>query len=346
MRIKKRYLTLLARDIPFRKKLKVLEWNLRNHDLWGPFPLFAQIEVDSRCNLSCIMCNRRNFADGSYLTLDQFKEIIDKLGNTICHIVPYGFGESLLNKDFVPMMEYAKSKGILFSLTTNGTKILEHDFVRLLKLKLTYIQFSIDHSDPATYEEIRPGSNWDLIQRNFKYLVRERDLLYGNSRLRPKINITTSLRLDTIDQIPAMIDLKDQMKADYIRFRDMVWQYDTGPSTKNNSIKANLSEEEINKIIEPFKDRKDVIFHLGQPKQRTCIWPKDNLYINANGEITVCACGYEDFPILGNIFEMNSIMDIWNTEVWDEMRQGVIDAEGDYRFCQGCEGWSKDLSDV
>jgi len=348
MRVKKKNLTMLLRKIPLRKKLKLIEWNLRNHDLWGPFPLFAQIEVDATCNLSCIMCVRNRLTTGQRLSLDQFKEIIDKLDKAgVMHIIPYGQGEALMHKDFVKMMSYVRSKGMLWSLVTNGTRMNDkyHDMIRLLKARPTYIAFSIDVPDPEMYEEIRPGAKFEEVKENFKNLVSLRDEMFeGKSRREtPQIDITTPLRLDTIHMLPEMIIMKDEWGANRIRFRDMVWGYDEGPSHKNNSIIQNMTSEEIELIMSVYKERNDIIWWLQAPTKRVCTWPKDSFYIDSIGDIRVCACGAETFEVLGNMFKIKDfIKDFWNGDTWNRVREETITGEHGEDFCKTCDAWHPD----
>ena len=346
MRIKKKNLTLIARKIPIRKKLKVIEWNLRNHDLWGPFPLYAQIEVDAGCNLNCTMCSRNRFNTNAKLSLSQFKEIIDKLNYSVCHIAPWGYGESLLNPDFVSMMEYVRKKGMLFSLVTNGTLLHKHDMRKLLKLKPMYIMVSIDVPNAKEYEKIRLGADWDIVKENFANLVELRNELYISKYDKPKINITSSIGMHTMHHISNLIKLKDEWKADLIRFRDMVWIYDKGPSIKSNSIRENMSKEQIDALIEPYKERKDIIWWLHKPIKRLCIWPKNNTYIDSRGNVMICGCGAETFTILGNIFEVNSIMDIWNNEIFNRVREETITGEHGFNFCKACDSWAENCGDI
>jgi len=339
---------MLARKIPLRKKLKVIEWNLRNHDLYGPFPLFAQIETDARCNLNCVMCVRNRLASNKRMELNEFKEVIDKMGSGLCHIIPYGQGEALMNEDFVPMMEYVRENGMLWSLVTNGMRVNEkyHDIRRLVELQPTYIAFSIDVPDKVLYEEIRPGSDMDVVRENFKNLVAIRDELWADAprREKPMIDLTTPLRMDTVHFIDDMLKLKEEWGADRIRFRDMVWAYEEGPSVKSNSIRENMEPADIDKLMAPYKNRNDIIWWLHKATKRICTWPKDSIYVDANGEIMICACGAEDFEILGNIFEMNDIFDIWNTPKWDRVRQETVDGMHGKGFCETCDSWAEDHS--
>lgn len=354
MRIKRKYLTLMGRDIPWRKKLKVLEWTLRQHDMWGPFPLEAQIDIESRCNANCIMCNRGRFIKGQQMSFETFKEVINKFGSGLCIIIPYGFGEPLLHQDFVPMMEYAKSKGILYSINTNGSVLHKHDLKRMLAVNPTAITISIDHYKPDEYERIRRGLKFDVLERNVRELVRVRNEMFPNPKGRekwkvPLIQITTPMGVKEFldeDFIPQMLKMKDDWGVDNIVFKDFVWQFDMGPSVESNSIRQNIDADEIQAKMDRYKHRNDITWKLSWQGKMRCVLPKRYVYVADTGDLHICGCNAEHWPVLGNIHEIDSIMDVWNKSGWRQMVKDMLEAKSDYQFCRSCEGWGEDKSEI
>ena len=82
--------------------------------IWGR-PVNITIEPANVCNLKCPICetgdgtlNRRK----KFLSLDDFKIIIDKIYKHTNTILYYFMGETFLNKTWVDQVQYAKSKGI------------------------------------------------------------------------------------------------------------------------------------------------------------------------------------------------------------------------------------------
>ena len=85
-------------------------------------PLSGQIELTYRCNLHCIHCYCKGSEDiGNELTTSAWKEILDELHREGCLWITLTGGEPLLRDDFMDIYHYARRKGFLISLFTNGT---------------------------------------------------------------------------------------------------------------------------------------------------------------------------------------------------------------------------------
>ena len=342
-KFKRKHLTYLLRDIPLRKKLKVLEWIIRQHKLWGPFPLYAKIEIDSRCNLKCEMCQRTKIVDNSYLSMEQFQEIVTKLGPGLCDVHVHGYGESLLNPHYFEMMEWLKQKGILFGLVTNGT-LLDTDEKRrrLLKLRPTVIQFSIDAADKETYERIRKGANFEKVRENFMELVKIREELYLiRDRNTPQLNLYNVLTMNNLDQIGPMIELKDEWGADILAFSDLAWNNQFGTSTFDLCVRENMRASEVDKLLKPYRKRKDVVFHLKNDAFRSCDYPALHSYIDVTGKIYPCTCtpGADDDLGFGYIWDIEDIKEVYQSQVYNEFREKSRLGQLDGKSCRRCLQW-------
>lgn len=89
-------------------------------------PLFAVIELTERCNLRCAHCYIHDPARDSEikpkeLTTEQWYRVFDELAEAGCLWMTWTGGEILFRSDFVALYRYAKAKGFLITLFTNGT---------------------------------------------------------------------------------------------------------------------------------------------------------------------------------------------------------------------------------
>ena len=77
------------------------------------------IEITNACNLNCPFCikNKRKI---NYMTLDNYKYIIDKINNYTREIYLHILGEPLLHPNIIEFIEYANNKNLLVNITTNG----------------------------------------------------------------------------------------------------------------------------------------------------------------------------------------------------------------------------------
>ncbi len=100
-------------------------------------PLSVSIEVTRRCPLDCLHCyNNLAMADqearSRELTTEEHFRLLDDLADLGCLWLLYTGGEIFARKDFLEIYTYAKQKGFLITLFTNGTLITERvaDYLR------------------------------------------------------------------------------------------------------------------------------------------------------------------------------------------------------------------------
>ena len=132
-----------------------------------PAPRIYQLEITNFCNLKCPMCPRKKMTrDIGFMDFDFFKRIIDQLDRPQA-IELFGFGESVLHKNFLQMVEYCKNKGHYTVLATNGTKSMLHKYDIL-----DFIVFDLDSEIKKVYESIRVGSNYYKVRRNIERFLK------------------------------------------------------------------------------------------------------------------------------------------------------------------------------
>ena len=93
-------------------------------------PLQVSIEVTRRCPLECLHCYN-NLPMGDLdarqreLSKEEHFRMLDELVEKGCFWILYTGGEIFARKDFLEIYTYAKKKGFLITLFTNGTIINE-----------------------------------------------------------------------------------------------------------------------------------------------------------------------------------------------------------------------------
>lgn len=360
MKIKKRYLRYLVKPVSFSRKLRVAWWNMKHvlkfwkHPLWGPFPTYAKIEIDQRCNLACIYCYRESgITSNKFMTYDRFKDVVDKLGPGLCEVWPHGFGEPMRNPMFFEMMSYLKEKGIMWGLSTNGTYLNQKTIPKLLELKPINIRISFDAGERERYERIRIGAHFDIVVENIKRLVSERDKMYPKgTKNRPLVSLYCVLSMNTLDQIEPMIALKEKIGADLLTFSDLAWNNDFKDSYKSNAIRQMLSYSQLKDMFKKYtRDGVSFTFTRNVDDIRECGYPKYHAYVHANGDFYPCTCvpGFE--PPLFNIFtDVDDWKDLYklydNSLLFNDFRESSLTGQQKSLACKSCLQWGCDLIDV
>lgn len=98
------------------------------------------------CNLNCRHCYME--ADNAHhqgeLTTDEAKKFIDDLAAYRVPALLFSGGEPLMRPDFFALAEYARSKGVRPTLSTNGTLINRETAQRIKDMGVTYVGISLD----------------------------------------------------------------------------------------------------------------------------------------------------------------------------------------------------------
>lgn len=154
---------------------KEIEWNeleeiLSNKAIIQQLPTSVTLELTYRCNLSCIHCyvcyhNCSNDHHDTYnpnleLNTNGVFKLLDKLEKFgIFHITLTG-GDPLIREDFEEIYLYAKKKGFLITLFTNGILLNDHYKSLLSEFPPKNVEISIYGMTEKVHESITkcPGS--------------------------------------------------------------------------------------------------------------------------------------------------------------------------------------------
>jgi len=131
------------------------------HNKKEHYPWNGQIELTYRCNLDCIHCYCKGSEDkGKELTTGEWKEILDEIHQEGCVWLALTGGEPLIREDFLEIYAYAKEKGFIITIFTNGC-LLTEEIINYLKKSPPYcIEITLNGITKNTYEAITqiPGS--------------------------------------------------------------------------------------------------------------------------------------------------------------------------------------------
>ena len=122
-------------------------------------PLSVSIEVTRRCPLDCLHCyNNLAMADQEARSRELNKEehfrLLDDLADLGCLWLLYTGGEIFARKDFLEIYAYAKQKGFLITLFTNGTLITERVADYLQQSPPFAIEITLYGRTKETYEAL------------------------------------------------------------------------------------------------------------------------------------------------------------------------------------------------
>ncbi len=149
------------------------------------------------CNLACSHCYAATAGEQKVLTTAQARAVIDDLAAFGVPVILFSGGEPFARPDIRELAEYAKSKGIRVTFSTNGTLIDDAwaDWIR--DLSVSYVGISIDGTE-AIHDTFRrhPGA----YQKSLAAIRRLRDR-------NVKVGLRVTMTRDNVAAIPAIFDL-------------------------------------------------------------------------------------------------------------------------------------------
>jgi len=306
--------------------IKLLQW-------LEPYPSYIEIEITTKCNLKCIMCEHTYWSEPNRdMSFEDFKKIVDQFPR-LKWIGLTGIGESFLNKDFLKMLRYVKSKGIYIELYDPFYFIDEKIARELIGLGVDKLIASIDGATKETYEKIRVGSDFERVINNVRTLIKLKQEM--NSHF-PEVEFHYIVSKANFHEMPNYIELVASLTAgntdNKVFFTRMLHEYE---ETKNLFVEI---PDEIIKITEKKASELgvDVLWNLNVPRvkppiNRCVAWYMPFIFVT--GHVIPCCSGneanrreFQKATSLGNVFEQ-SFKDIWYGKKYTDLRRKIRKGE-------------------
>lgn len=136
------------------------------------YPWSGQLELTHRCSLSCIHCYCAGSEDkDKELSTDEWKKILDIIHKEGCLWLTFTGGDPLARDDFLEIYAYAKSKGFIITLFTNGDSLTQEIINYLTKLPPFSIEITLNGITQESYESItRVRDSFPRVIKNIELL--------------------------------------------------------------------------------------------------------------------------------------------------------------------------------
>lgn len=288
------------------------QWEINPKDkIVSDFPLHLDIETTGRCNLMCKHCfrfsRRTNVGD---MDFELFKKIIDEGKKHNLFAVNLSWmGEPFLHPEIINMINYTKLNGIIDTIiNTNGTLLNKEMSEKILNDgNVDTIIFSMDSITKETYNRVKFGSDFDLVNRNINYLIESKE---EKGLGKPNIIVQMIDDKQTHEELMAFIHYW-RTKADKVR----IAIYQSPDGRPNDDMR--------------IENPPEVIFPCPQLWQR--------LIIAWDGTVYPCLGDNACREPLGNVKE-DSIHNIWHSERLNLLREKHTNFKADnIDICLHCD---------
>src|SRR5436305_3540798 len=122
-------------------------------------PLSVHLDVTYRCNERCIHCYL-DHDDHGEMTTAEIKDVLKQMADAGVFFLSLSGGEVMMRRDFLDIVEYARSLMFNVKVKTNAVMIGRDEARRLRQLGVEQIQISVYSHRPEVHDAITklPGS--------------------------------------------------------------------------------------------------------------------------------------------------------------------------------------------
>ena len=306
-------------------------------------PTFIQLEPTVRCNLDCITCSRPQ-------VINEYKKMdmdIDEIGKIITFfpklksIKLQGLGEPLLHPQIGDILKKLVNKNIKVWIISNGTLLNSDKYRNLLVDYVSDVAISIDSVNEENFNYLRKGANLRKITDGIKLLVAERNIKKSNLTI--GINFVVSHK--NYNEIEKLYDLIVDSGVDYLTINS-VENWSIADENGFNDAAEFVAESRkyrqqisgsVKKLFLKLM-KKRIVFGHKKPNKRIgkCFWPFKSLCINVEGFVTPCCLRMNKRHSFGNIFQVKSLNEIYNSKEYQCFRNAHIIKDFSNRMCGSC----------
>jgi radical SAM protein with 4Fe4S-binding SPASM domain len=275
-------------------------------------PLRMDLALTFKCQNDCVHCYAGGPHETPELNTSQWKEVIDRLSQIGIFILTFTGGEPTLREDLPELLQYAQNKGMVTGLITNGRKLKDKEYVKILeKAGLDFVQVTLESHQPKIHDLMTAAKgSWKETVAGIKNAAQSQIYVTTNTTL-SKYNAPEFLR--TIDYIKEL---------DVAAFGCNSLIY----SGKANAISQEfaLPVEALEELLPKIRDKAQQLnlkFLWYTPTQycrfdpvqlglgvKSCTAAMINMCVGPNGDVYPCQSYFES---LGNIL-VDSWEKIWN----------------------------------
>ncbi|WP_419771185.1 MAG: radical SAM/SPASM domain-containing protein [Candidatus Marinarcus sp.] len=322
---------------PERLKNYITAKNQKLDSVVRHLPIILDIEPNSRCNFSCIMCQVRDWDNNKRandINFDEFKKLVDEQYG-LTEVKLLGIGEPLMHKQFFDMLDYLIEKNIWVRTTTNGSYLHKNDnYKKLVDSGIGEVQISFDGATKEVFEKIRINSNFEQIIDNVTMLNK-----YANSKNRLMSRMWILIQNSNSHQIKEFISIARKMEFKRITFSIGIGDWGQEQFRSDTlQVKSKSREEiitEVKNLIVQNKDLDITFWDLQESynKDNICKWPFTRAFIGSDMRIAPCCMiGNPDIKDIGNAKNFTTV---WNSKSYQDFRNSHLENKIP-NYCMNC----------
>jgi MoaA/NifB/PqqE/SkfB family radical SAM enzyme len=275
-------------------------------------PYYYIIDICNVCNLRCPLCptgNTKIARKQDMLSLDQYKEIFNKVKDYALVVSIYNHGEPFLNPDAFAIIEHTKRNRVGTNASSNLTWPQPVDVREIVRSGLDYLTVSLDGVTQESYEQYRVRGDIRNVFENMKALVAAKKEL--NSKT-PFIEWQYIVFKHTEHEMEQARRMAEEIGVDMLRF--------VSPGVQPEDMHDKSLQEKWMPENPLFWERNpDVVEQRGYLYEQPCYYLYRSMFIYTGGGVTPCCFAHDTNHDFGNILTQ-SVPEIWNNHKYRSAR--------------------------
>lgn len=253
---------------------------------FSPAPQDVQLEITNRCNFACPICPRNLMkVPAQDMPWPLFHRVIQNVGRPHA-ITLTGWGEPLMHADFCRVIAYLNQKipQAKIKFTTNGSLLNPQLIIKLLKLRIAEIHFSLD----TVHQKSESHGGAAKLSQNVEALRCGR-----GPRANPRIFFQSVISPDALPTLRNIIRLGKKLQVDQINLMRLEKIFD--PDLKRPDFPK---EQQILRAAYQYGRKGGIrifsfntfhpLLYCATHGERFCLRRDNHVYITVEGKVTPC----------------------------------------------------------
>jgi radical SAM protein with 4Fe4S-binding SPASM domain len=256
-----------------------------------------------------------------------FENVIQQLSPTLSYLTFYFQGEPYLHPSFLPMVNYASSKGIYTATSTNAHYLKDEMARQTVESGLDRLIISIDGTTQDTYQSYRVGGTLEKVIEGTKNVIAWKRKLKS---LTPHVVFQFLVVKQNEHQIPDIYALAKKLGVDQVALKTaQVYDYQKG----SPFIPDNEKYSRYKKLDDGSYSIKNKLLNQCWKMWHSCV-------ITWDGKVVPCCFDKDGQYVLGDLSK-NSFHEIWTGESYQAFRASLLKSRNEIEICKNCTEGTK-----
>ena len=331
----------------------------------GPWRITFDTNPDY-CNYACVMCEcfstyskvkedkKAKGIKPKIMPIETIRKVIkEAAGTPLREIIPSTMGEPLMYKNFDEIITICHEYGLKLNLTTNGSFPIKgaKKWSELLVPILSDIKISWNGATKETHEKIMIGSKWEVVTKNLKTFLDERDNYFYTTNKRCSVTLQLTFLESNLLELHVIVKMAIELGVDRVKGHHLWAHFEEikDLSMRRDEAAINRWNTEVKKVYEL---RDNMLLPNGQKiiLENFTVLSKEGVedlapggpcpflgkeaWVNPEGKFSPC-CAPDDLrKKLGNFGNVNEVKleDIWQSSEYKSLQKNYFNHE----LCKTC----------